>query len=627
LLADYFFVNLQNRAELAATIGVYSKRACSCMRHPAMNRNAVCPHCGARFTLSTVIREAAISCPGCLRPLRVRSPLSDTPTPDTPSLPVPPPRVNSPSGQPCLPAAIFSPTLCTSAHSQRHPSAMARPVHWSLLAVFLAAGLIIGWYATVATRYPPPSDKLALDAHRAPAAGAVRSTLPVSLDSVRASDRHLARDLASIGPSKVVLPSPAIDTKPMEPASPFKQQPRESSPSPATSSGDSLADLIEKVEPSIVRVDVYGQTSRGHGSGFVIDREGRIITNFHVISEAVRAEVVFKDGFTAPVLGTLAALEKQDLAVLQVKCPADRLTPIRIAATLPRKGERVAAFGAPLGFSFTASDGLVSALRSGEELDGEFLNLHMPLHSDPRQTWIQTTAPISKGNSGGPLVNLRGEVVGVNTLSIPQLGQNLNFAVSCLDVSSAVLLGQGQVQPLKPRPAPGMLSQPPHPAPPGGVGPEFVDIRSTPEGNRLLANVRKIKVAAVIPKNNPAIFNAVSQSIEAAIRHCQEVLRAAGIQLTETNDPEGAEAVILLRFNRITPQMLDCQVEFTVLRARPAEGGPRQIVNIWSESGRESVPMAAMLDPSRFSPKLDHRLTALCHAFCAERQQLRAARP
>ena len=327
------------------------------------------------------------------------------------------------------------------------------------------------------------------------------------------------------------------------------------------------------------------------------------------------------------MLGTLAVLETQDLAVLQVKCPADRLTPIRIAATLPRKGERVAAFGAPLGFSFTTSDGLVSALRSGKELDGEFLNLNMPLHSDPRQTWIQTTAPISKGNSGGPLVNLRGEVIGVNTLSIPQLGQNLNFAVSCLDVSSAVQLGQGEVQPLKPRPTPGMQPQPPHPAPPGGVGPEFVDIRSTPEGNRLLANMRKIKLAAAIPNSNPPIFNALSKSIEAAIHHCEEVLRAAGIQVTDAGDPEGAEAVIVLYFNRKTPQMFDCQVEFTVLRARPAADGPRQIVKIWSELGHESVPMGAMLDPSRFPPKLDHRLTALCHAFCAERQELRAAKP
>jgi hypothetical protein len=397
---------------------------------------------------------------------------------------------------------------------------------------------------------------------------------------------------------------------------------------PATiSTTDSLADLIEKVEPSMVRVNVYGRNSSGHGSGFVVDKQGRVVTNFHVISEAVRAEVVFKDGYIAPVLGTLATLESQDLAVLQVDCPAERLTPIRIAHALPRKGERVAAFGAPLGFSFSTSDGMVSALRSGKELDVEFQRLGMPLNSDPRQTWVQTTAPISQGNSGGPLVNLRGEVVGVNTLSIPMIGQNLNFAVSCIDVISAVELGQGQVQPLKPRPGPGMQSQAPRPGGPREVGPEFVDVRSTPEGNRLLGAVRKIKITAAMQRTNPMILDSTGKALEAAVNHCEEIFRAAGIQVTDANDPDSAEAIVFLQFIPKAPRMFDCQVELTVLRARSGDAPRPQIVKIWTETAQESLPLASIVDPARFGPKLDRRLTALCQAFCGERQQLRQRKP
>src|SRR5690606_502952 len=103
--------------------------------------------------------------------------------------------------------------------------------------------------------------------------------------------------------------------------------------------------------------------------------------------------------------------------------------PLKIATTLPKKGETTIAFGSPLGLSFTASNGIVSAVRLEDELRNEALGLNLNV------TWIQTTSPISPGNSGGPLMNDRGEVIGINTLIVgaAHAGQNLNFAVSSLD--------------------------------------------------------------------------------------------------------------------------------------------------------------------------------------------------
>jgi S1-C subfamily serine protease len=117
-----------------------------------------------------------------------------------------------------------------------------------------------------------------------------------------------------------------------------------------------------------------------------------------------------------------------------------------LATDLPKKGETTIAFGAPLGLSFTASDGIVSAVRRHEELEEVTNGL------DLNVTWIQTTSPISPGNSGGPLVNVKGEVIGINTINIggakEYRGQNLNFAVSARDVQSVFQEGAGTVTPL-----------------------------------------------------------------------------------------------------------------------------------------------------------------------------------
>ncbi|HEY2881784.1 MAG TPA: trypsin-like peptidase domain-containing protein [Pirellulales bacterium] len=188
-----------------------------------------------------------------------------------------------------------------------------------------------------------------------------------------------------------------------------------------------FAEISDKIEASTVRIDVVKGDVKGVGSGYVVDEKGILVTNYHVIVGANEATAIFKNGDKVNVTGTLMLDPKRDIAILKIE--KDGLTPLPLAKALPHKGDSVAAFGAPIGLSFSLTDGIVSAIRSGKEISDD---------DDPLPgTWIQTTAPISPGNSGGPLVNKAGEVVAMNTMVL-LVGQNLNFAISSIDVADVV---------------------------------------------------------------------------------------------------------------------------------------------------------------------------------------------
>ena len=201
-----------------------------------------------------------------------------------------------------------------------------------------------------------------------------------------------------------------------------------------------LADLVELVEPAVVRINTVGVARKGMGSGFLIDGQGLVLTNYHVIKSATTATVVFHDGRTTRVMGYRVASKSKDLAILQIMPQQDPNQYLRLAPNSPRKGVRVAAFGAPLGLSFSMSEGIVSALRTPQELLRTNLDLNV--------RWIQTTAPISPGNSGGPLVNMRGEVVGVNAAASKEGAQNLNFAIDAEEIRNVLRQATVMVSPL-----------------------------------------------------------------------------------------------------------------------------------------------------------------------------------
>ena len=152
------------------------------------------------------------------------------------------------------------------------------------------------------------------------------------------------------------------------------------------------------------------------GSGFLVSSDGAIATNYHVIASGNVAVVKFADGTVLPVDGVLATDKVHDLAVIKVHGKTFQTLTLGNSDQI-QVGEEVVAIGNPLGLELTVSNGILSGVRITKE-EGKFL---------------QTTAPISHGSSGGPLFNMFGEVVGVNALYL-EGGESLNFAIPVNDV-------------------------------------------------------------------------------------------------------------------------------------------------------------------------------------------------
>jgi peroxiredoxin len=188
----------------------------------------------------------------------------------------------------------------------------------------------------------------------------------------------------------------------------------------------SLADLIERLDDGVVLVnglDPFGKEV-ALGSGFIIDRSGLVATNYHVVSSSAKAYVRFRDGKKVDVAGYRAYDPSRDLAILELSEPPKNLEVLKLAGPeSPRQGSEVIAIGHPRGFKFTTTTGIVSGVYTTEELPD---NVQYFLDAPDDNVWIQTTAVISHGSSGGPLLNSRGEVIGINTWITE--GLSLGFA-------------------------------------------------------------------------------------------------------------------------------------------------------------------------------------------------------
>ena len=194
---------------------------------------------------------------------------------------------------------------------------------------------------------------------------------------------------------------------------------------------DFIADAAELAAPSVVNLTAvitsprgtfapgggYGETDAGTGSGFIISADGYIVTNAHVVARASEVRVTLYDGTV--LRGTVHSRDVlSDIALVKV----DGCTDLPIArigsSSALRAGQWVVALGSPLSLQNTVTAGIVSAVaRQASELGLPQL----------RAEYIQTDAAINRGNSGGPLVNLAGEVVGVNTMKVA--GAGISFAI------------------------------------------------------------------------------------------------------------------------------------------------------------------------------------------------------
>jgi len=176
-----------------------------------------------------------------------------------------------------------------------------------------------------------------------------------------------------------------------------------------------LPELVRRVKPSVVAITTYDANNEAlmTGSGFFTS-PGQVVTNLHVVRGASRAEIKTLDGKgrVYPVTGTLAVDEEGDLVLLNIDMPLERVRTIDLAKSLPDEGEQIFVIGNPLKLEGSVSDGIVSAIREVPDV-GRI---------------IQITAPISHGNSGSPVFNLHGQVLGVVTVKVTN-GQNINLAI------------------------------------------------------------------------------------------------------------------------------------------------------------------------------------------------------
>jgi len=167
--------------------------------------------------------------------------------------------------------------------------------------------------------------------------------------------------------------------------------------------------------------------AEGQGSGFIIDKEGHVLTNYHVIADARQVEVILhnRKKYRATIVGTDRS---HDLAIVQIKAPD--LQPMTLGdSTHLQVGQKVYAIGNPFGLEGTLTRGIVSSIRSVQEPDGVAID-----------EAIQTDAAINPGNSGGPLLNWHGEVIGINTMIASNVGQSagIGFAIP-INTAKAVL--------------------------------------------------------------------------------------------------------------------------------------------------------------------------------------------
>jgi putative serine protease PepD len=198
--------------------------------------------------------------------------------------------------------------------------------------------------------------------------------------------------------------------------------------------------IYQRARNAVVDITVDQGPSKAEGSGFVIDKQGHIVTNQHVVASGGSVQVKFTDGrkVSAKVIGTDPST---DVAVLKVSVPSSALQPLTFAeSSKVQVGDGVVAIGSPFGLAGTVTTGIVSALDR---------SITSPNHYTITGA-IQTDAPINRGNSGGPLLDSHGNVIGVNSQIDTNSGDSsgVGFAVSSNTVRrvAETLIGGGQVQ-------------------------------------------------------------------------------------------------------------------------------------------------------------------------------------
>ncbi len=269
--------------------------------------------------------------------------------------------------------------------------------------------------------------------------------------SFLAASAAIALVVACSGQGRATADSKVAESRAVEGSSqPLFREAASAAPAAEVPMGNSLAPLIDRLKPAVVNISTTtmtrtqhgrnpgrggdplerffgqpmpdgpeGQRGQGLGSGFILNAEGMILTNHHVIKDATDIRVRLTDNteYVAKVVGKDAAT---DVALIKLTNPPKGLPTVVLGdSDVLRQGDFVLALGSPFGLRETATLGIVSAKHRGGVNSG-----------NPYDDFLQTDAAINPGNSGGPLFNLKGEVIGINTAIVsPQIGSGIGFAV------------------------------------------------------------------------------------------------------------------------------------------------------------------------------------------------------
>jgi len=235
-----------------------------------------------------------------------------------------------------------------------------------------------------------------------------------------------------------VLATVLLDDDPGGPGNAAQQtQPTvtSSGPVPGGDGASPVVDVADKVLPSVVSIEVQGANAEVSGSGFVFDKDGRVVTNNHVIEPAAEdgeIRVVMPDGSSrkASIVGRSPSY---DLAVIKL-ADTEGLIPATLGDSAQvRVGQTVVAIGSPLGLNATVTSGIISATRRPVTVGGEGETSYLNA--------LQTDAAINPGNSGGPLVDLDGFVIGVNS-AIATLGAGAGGESGSIGVGFSIPIDQ-----------------------------------------------------------------------------------------------------------------------------------------------------------------------------------------
>lgn len=322
------------------------------------------------------------------------------------------------------------------------------PLNGAVAAACLFAGaalLVAAWFLLSGSQP---------DASVAAVAQPMASTAPAAVTSPIVPNATITAETTDAEPTSLAgsappEPPPAADAQANQEWAPGQLPATELSTEEAEKTGlaPGLADLVERCMPSCVKLSIYVKAGdKGTGSGFVVDRQGIVATNYHVIEDAISVLCTFPDGREAKSPGYFLVDPSRDLALIFVDPQTHPLAPLPLSATLPRQGEGIFVIGSPLGLSFRVSQGVMSATGKTAEVQQE-LGHQMLQDYGPDVVWLQSDAAISHGNSGGPWFNMQGEVVGVCTWGVP-VGTNLSFGSAVTELSA--LLSRVPGEQLKP---------------------------------------------------------------------------------------------------------------------------------------------------------------------------------